>query len=150
TVSHISTVRSSLPNAVPIRRYSEILQRYRSHTYEMNNIEQYGNLARGLVYDGARLAATGIIAWRALGGHANAGDVVAVALYLQLITGAVGPLGRLIVNTSEVETSVGRITSLLETQPGVIDAPDARQLESLKTIEFKDVSFAYPGRQRKV
>lgn len=150
TITHISTVRSSLPSSVPIKRFRDLLGIYRGHVYEMNNIQQYGNLARGMVYDGAMIAAVAIIAWKAVHHGATAGDVVAVALYLQQINGAVGPLGRLIVNTSEVETSVGRITTLLETEPGVVDTPDAVELDHLHDIEFKNVSFAYPEKKRRV
>lgn len=150
TITHITTVRSSVPSAVPTSRFSELLERYRLLTYQMNNVQQYGNLARGTVNDVAIVLAVAIVAWQALHGHATAGDVVAVALYLQQITSSAGPLGRLIVNTSEVESSVGRITEMLEIQPGVVDAPDAVELERLETLEFRDVAFAYPGKKRYV
>lgn len=150
TISHISTVRSSVPSAVPTSTFDKLLERYRELTYRMNNIQQYGNLARGLVNDVAIVTAVAIIAWEALNRRATAGDVVAVALYLQQITSSAGPLGRLIVNTSEVESSVSRITELLETKPGVVDAAGAVELDALKTLGFRNVCFAYPGKKHQV
>ena len=150
TITHIATIRSSVPGAVPTAKYREMMEKARDLTYRQNNIEQYGNLARSLVNDVAVVAAVALIAWQALHGHASPGDVVAVALYLQLIANAVGPLGRLIVTTSQVETSVERITDLLETPLGVVDAPDAVELEELRSLEFRNVSFCYPGKKRRV
>ena len=43
-----------------------------------------------------------------------------------------------------------RIIELLETEPTVTDAPDAVALDELRTLEFRNVSFAYPGKKRKV
>ena len=150
TISHIATIRSSVPASVPITKNNELLAEARLRNTRQNNVEQYGNLARSLVNDLAVIAAVVIVAWQSLHHQATAGDIVAVALYLQQITGAIGPLGRLIVNTYQVETSVERITELLDTKPTVVDAPNAAKLSELRSIEFRKVSFAYPGKKRKV
>ena len=150
TITHIATIRSSVPSSVPTAKYRELMAKARELTYHQNNIEQYGNFARSLVNDVAVVAAVALIAWQALQGHATPGDLVAVALYLQLIASAVGPLGRLIVLTSQVETSVERITDLLETPLGVVDAPEAVELTRLESLEFRNVSFCYPGKRHKV
>lgn len=150
TISHITTIRSSVPASVPIGKNAELLTEAQRLNTLQNNVEQYGNLARSLVGDVAIIAAVAIVAWQSLHGQATAGDVVAVALYLQQITSGVGPIGRLIVNTYQVETSVERITELLETTPTVIDAPGAEQLSELRSIEFQNISFCYPGKRRKV
>lgn len=150
TISHITTVKTSIPNKVATTKFTGLLMNYRGAVNKMNNVQQYGNLARGLVSDLAIVLGVAIIAWDAVHGKASAGDVVAVALYLQQITNGTGPLGRFIVSTSEVESSVERIITLLETEPTVVDTPTARQLTEIKSIEFKDVSFHYPGKERKV
>jgi ABC-type multidrug transport system fused ATPase/permease subunit len=150
TIAHIATVRSSMPSSVPVGRLAGYLAEYRRLTYRMNNIQQYGNFARGTINDVAIVAAVAIIAFEALHHRASPGDVVAVALYLQQLMSSAGPLGRLIVNTSEVESSVSRITDLLETPPTVVDDPDAMELTALHSLEFKNVSFSYPGKKYKV
>ena len=150
TITHISTIRSAVPAAVPIGKNDGLLAEARALNTRQNNAEQYGNLARSLVNSLAVVSAIVIVAWQSLHHQANAGDVVAVALYLQQITSAVGPLGRLIVNTSQTETSVERIIELLETEPTVVDSPDADELAALRSLEFRKVSFAYPGKKRRV
>lgn len=150
TISHIATIRSSVASSAPQERYESSLGEAKTLHYQSNNVEQYGNLARGIVNNISMVAAIAIVAWQSLNGHATPGDVVAVALYLQQVNQAVGPLGRLIVNTSQTDTSVERIIDLLETKPTVVDKPDAIELEHLESIEFKNVSFAYPAKKHKV
>ncbi len=150
TITHISTIRSTVAAAVPIGKNDVLLAEARRLNLHQNNVEQFANLGRSLVNDLAIIAAVIIVAWQSLHHEATAGDVVAVALYLQQITSSVGPLGRLIVNTSQVETSVERIIELLETKPTVTDAPDAVALDELRSLEFRNVSFSYPGKKRKV
>jgi ATP-binding cassette, subfamily B, putative efflux pump len=150
TITHIATIRSTVPASVPISKNDTLLAEARRLNFHQNNVEQRANLARSLVNDLAVVAAVIIVAWQSLHHHASPGDVVAVALYLQQVTGSVGPLGRLIVNTSQVETSVERIIELLETKATVVDAADAVMLDHLDSIEFRNVSFAYPGKKRRV
>ncbi len=150
TISHIATIRSSVADKAPLVKYNAFLAEARRLTYLQNNIEQRGNFARDVVNNLAVLSGIAIIAWQSLNGQATPGDVVAVALYMQMITSNIGPLGRLLVTTSQVETSVERVVTLLETQPTVIDRPEAKTLQDLRTLEFQNVSFAYPGKKRKV
>ncbi|HEX7260140.1 MAG TPA: ABC transporter ATP-binding protein, partial [Candidatus Saccharimonadia bacterium] len=134
TISHIATIRSSVADKAPLVKFDDYLAEARRLTYLQNNIEQRGNLARDIVNNLAILSGVGIIAWQSLKGRATPGDVVAVALYLQQITSSIGPLGRLLVTTSQVETSVERIVELLEIQPTVKDAPGAKKLSKLRTL----------------
>jgi ABC-type multidrug transport system fused ATPase/permease subunit len=50
---------------------------------------------------------------------------------------------------SEQETSSERLIEMLEAKPTVADKPDAIAIDQLETIEFKNVSFFYPGKKRK-
>jgi ABC-type multidrug transport system fused ATPase/permease subunit len=150
TISHIATIRSSVADKAPLVKFDAYLAEARRLTYMHTNIEQRGNLAREIINNLAILSGVAIIAWQSLHNQATPGDVVAVALYMQQITSSIGPLGRLLVNTSQVETSVERVIELLETQPTVTDKPGAKKLEVFRSLEFRQVSFAYPGKKHKV
>ncbi|HUC20501.1 MAG TPA: ABC transporter ATP-binding protein, partial [Candidatus Polarisedimenticolaceae bacterium] len=150
TISHIATIRSSVADRAPLLKYNDFLAEARRLTYLQNNIEQRGNFARDVVNNLAVLSGIAIIAWQSLKGRATPGDVVAVALYMQQITSNIGPLGRLLVTTSQVETSVERVIGLLETKATVSDAPGARKLQALRTLEFQHVSFNYPEKKHRV
>ncbi|HUC87086.1 MAG TPA: ABC transporter transmembrane domain-containing protein, partial [Candidatus Saccharimonadales bacterium] len=83
TITHIATIRSTVPASVPISKNDTLLAEARSLNWHQNNVEQHANLARSLVNDLAIVAAVIIVAWQSLHHHASPGDVVAVALYLQ-------------------------------------------------------------------
>ncbi|RIW33315.1 ABC transporter ATP-binding protein [Bacillus salacetis] len=80
-------------------------------------------------------------------GNAAVGDVVAIINYATRITGAFSVFAFIIMSFSRARASAGRIAEVLETDIDLVDSQHSDP--SLKVregkIEFRDVSFHYPG-----
>jgi ATP-binding cassette subfamily B protein len=81
-------------------------------------------------------------------GSMTLGDLVAfVSLQLMLIW-PIDALGYIIANGQEAMTAADRIYEVLDTEPAIIDGPDATNLvrsEVRGGVRFEDVTFQYPG-----
>jgi ABC-type multidrug transport system fused ATPase/permease subunit len=150
TVSNIATVRSfgGEQNAVD-RQYRELLF-FRDMRIKRQRALQGSVMSRQIVFSVAIILVLAIIAFGVLDGRYTAGDILLVSLYLQQIQSSLWPLGRMISDTNEIDVTAERIVEMLNTKPTVNDREDAVGLQSIETIEFKNVSFNYPGKARKV
>lgn len=81
-------------------------------------------------------------------GGAKVGDVVAIVHYGMRITSALSIFSWIVMAFSRARASAGRISEVLETEIAVTDATETISKEETVTvgkIEFKHVSFQYPG-----
>jgi len=73
------------------------------------------------------------------------GDFVAFISYLALLTWPMMALGWVTNLIQRGRASLDRVNAILETRPAILDAPDARPLETpAGEIVFEGVAFAYP------
>ena len=84
---------------------------------------------------------------KVLGQSMSLGEFVAFTGYMWQFYGPVESLCRLNHRFQRAATSAERVFEVLDSQPDVDDAPDAKQLPSINgRVEFRNVSFAYePG-----
>jgi ATP-binding cassette subfamily B multidrug efflux pump len=84
-------------------------------------------------------------------GRITVGDFVAFSFYLVLLIWPMIALGWVVNLYQRGAASMGRINKILRTEP-VVTAPDKPvSLERARgRVEFRDVSFAYPGTERQV
>ena len=76
----------------------------------------------------------------------SAGQLVAFIGYFTAIIWPILAVSELIDMTSRGKASLNRISELLDAQPDVVDKPGVEPLPDVKgTIEFKDLTFRYPG-----
>jgi ATP-binding cassette, subfamily B, multidrug efflux pump len=80
-------------------------------------------------------------------GNAAVGDVVAIVNYATRITGAFSVFAFIIMSFSRARASAGRIAEVLETDIDLVDTEDSDPTLTVNQgkIEFRDVSFHYPG-----
>lgn len=79
-----------------------------------------------------------------LAGRLTAGDLVAALFYAMNISQSIGILSGLYATFSRAAGASERIFELLDTEPDVADAPDARPLVGVTgALRFEDVTFAY-------
>lgn len=90
----------------------------------------------------------GIILWT--GGHQvqqgaiTIGGLQAFISYIMMILWPIQDLARVYAEMQNSLASSERVFSLLDTQPSVVNRPDAMQLKSLEgAVEFREVSFRY-------
>ena len=144
-VSQIATVRSFAGERVIKRRFEEA----QSDWWGIRTVEMGTELR-----DGARLnlvntigviASIAIVSLEALRGKYTAGDILLVLTLTQNLISAIQPITRLVNNTGDIETSAERLVELLKIAPSVVNSPDAVALTQIESVEFRNVSFAYPG-----
>ncbi|MGD6965947.1 ABC transporter ATP-binding protein [Rossellomorea vietnamensis] len=80
-------------------------------------------------------------------GDAAVGDVVAIVNYATRITGAFSVFAFIIMSFSRARASAGRIEEVLDTDIDLVDSEDSDPKLAVQKgkIEFKGVSFHYPG-----
>ena len=92
---------------------------------------------------------TGFILWfggrGVLAGELALGDLVAFTSYLGMMVWPMMALGSVVNVLQRGAASMGRIQKILSTEPEIQSPPKPKPLPSLRTIEFRNLTFAYPG-----
>ncbi|WP_375475931.1 ABC transporter ATP-binding protein [uncultured Jatrophihabitans sp.] len=95
-------------------------------------------LAQALVY--------GLGGYFAIKGELSAGTVVTLALLLSRLYGPLTALSNARVDIMSALVSFDRVFEVLDLEPMIADAPDARELPAdARSVEFRDVRFRYPS-----
>ncbi len=108
-----------------------------------------------MLYVVAGVAYTALIAvggWMTFSGLGpSIGDYVTFLLFGTRLIMPLFIMGMLFNQIQRSEASAGRILGLLETQPAITDAPDAKALDQPpQSVAFRDVHFQYPSRHEPV
>lgn len=86
-----------------------------------------------------------------LAGRISVGDLVIFMIYLGMLSWPMIALGWVVNLFQRGAASMGRVSRVLETRPAIHDAPDAVAPREVRgEIEFRDVTFRYPGTERDV
>lgn len=149
-ISQMATVRSFGGEAVLRDSFTENLTGFRSAVLDQNRVQWRAGIFRGSVKGITTLAAVGVVTYGALRGQYTAGDIFLVLQLVNTATSSVNPIARLITHTGDVETAAERIVELLDVPATVVDRPGAEVLDDFASLEFKHVTFNYPGKRRKV
>jgi ABC-type multidrug transport system fused ATPase/permease subunit len=149
-IQNLTTLRSFGGEHQAVKKYDLLAAGVRDVRIKQHTIEwRYNSVAVAIEGVGI-VAAVAVMAYSVLRGQATAGDVLLVALYMQqAIINQRGMAGYIDL-TSELVTSCERVLELMDIRPTVQDEPNARKLNELKAIEFRDVSFTYPGHEKEV
>jgi ATP-binding cassette subfamily B protein len=106
--------------------------------YFFTGLTLLASLATALVY--------GMGGWLAIDGAIQVGTLVALAALLTRLYGPMTALSNVQVDVMTALVSFERVFEVLDLEPMVRDAPDARPLpDDAASIEFDHVSFRYPG-----
>jgi ABC-type multidrug transport system fused ATPase/permease subunit len=150
TISNMATVRSFGQERGIIARIHDLLGHYVDTQMRADNrLERAFWIGEYLILI-ATVIGLGVIAIGVVTGRHSPGDLLLGTLYFQFIASNSRPLSRLLSGTAQTDTSTGRIVEVLAELPTVTDAPGATQLKALGDIEFRDVSFTYPGKSHEV
>jgi ATP-binding cassette, subfamily B, multidrug efflux pump len=84
-------------------------------------------------------------------GDVSAGQFVAFIFYLAMLTWPMIALGWVINLFQRGAASMGRINRIMQTEPAITSPVQPRRLPEVRgDIEFRNVSFRYPGTEREV
>lgn len=93
------------------------------------------------------IAFAGLIAfagWRAINGEATVGDLVGFIAAIGIASPEVRALGTLNAVTNEGMAAADRLYAAIDAKASIIDAPDARPLETTDgAVQFENVAFRY-------
>lgn len=79
-------------------------------------------------------------------GDVQVGQVLAFINYLMEMLSSLMMVGMLLMRVARADASAERVLEVLDTEPSVQDAPDARPLPSITgRVQFDHVSFSYDG-----
>ena len=84
------------------------------------------------------------------GGDLTPGSIMAAITYLTQILGGIGFMANIFQTFTRAKASADRINEVLLCEPDLTDGPDAEEETSRGTVEFRGVSFAYPGTTQNV
>lgn len=147
-ISQIATVRSFAGERAVQSRYDEVQTEWWGVRRTETAIEQRSAALTNLINS---VAVVGAIAWvtrGALAGQFTMGDILLVFVLTQMVIAAITPITRLVNSTGDIDSAAERLVALLEVPTTVVDAPDAVEAGPIRTVEFRNVSFTYPGQKR--
>jgi len=147
-VSQIATVRSFAGERAVQKRYDDVQIEWWDIRRTETNIEQRSAALTNLINSIAVVAAIAWVTRGALLHHYTVGDILLVFALTQAVITAIQPIARLVNSTGDVDSAAERLVDLLEVPTTVIDAPDAVDVGPIRTVEFRNVSFTYPGQKR--
>jgi ATP-binding cassette subfamily B protein len=148
-VSGVQVVRAHAAETVELERFRQANQRFQEVSVDLARV-------RGRLFPLMRMAAglgSLVVLW--YGGHLvirqqlSMGDLVAFLGYLNLLAWPTMALGWILSVFQRGRAAMQRLEEVFATEPAIADAPRARALQRIAgEIEFRNVTFAYPGRER--
>lgn len=144
TISNMSTIATSAHVDQFRDDYNENQTTMLGYIMQTKQMWNNSSFRRSIFNEFAYLAALATSVWLAINGQATAGDLLAMTVYFGMIRSNATSFAQFIPLTDEADVSAERLLELLEMKPTIVDASHAVPLKRLESIEFKDVSFAYP------
>jgi subfamily B ATP-binding cassette protein MsbA len=147
-LQNIREVKSFVREPYEIERYEGALGRaFRAAVRLLRIRSVFGPLIAFLGF-----GALALILWfggrEVLDGRITGGQLIGFLIYGLTVAGALGSLVGLYTSVQEALGATKRIFQILDTQPDIVDAPNATTLPRVEgRITFKDVTFSYDARQ---
>lgn len=143
-IGNIATVRSFGGEPAVKERYDSTQAQWRVTRGMLHTVEWRSTLALNIINALGVFAAVSCAVWGALDRRYTPGDILLILTLTQTLINTIQPISRQINQMSDVESSAERLIELLDVGDSVMDSPNAIELDELRTIEFENVSFAYP------
>lgn len=145
-IGNIATVRSFGGEPAVKQRYDDTQAQWKVTRDGLHRVEWRSDLALNAINTFGVFGAVSLTAWGALNGRYTTGDILLVLTLSQNLIGSIGPIARLINQTSDIEASAERLVELLDVETEMADRPDAIDVDELQSIAFDHVGFHYPGK----
>lgn len=152
-----NVVLESITNVRTIRAFSEEENNYHKNLVESKNVYdiERKNLKINVVFQPIFQSITAVslmISYAVAANMLIKGSVqgFSVALFIQFIVylnNLASPLtniGNMLTNFYQSIISLERLNEIYNSKSVIIDIPNAKELDEVKKVEFKDVSFTYP------
>ena len=145
-LSGVRVVRAYAQETAEIEKFQELNREYAARNI---SLVKYGAAMRPLLFFFIGLGFVIIVAVgvpMAVRGEISAGEFTSFILYLQRMIWYLIALGYVVNLYQRGTASLKRFNAILETEPTIKDASDAREQPKIRgKIEFRDLNFAYNG-----
>ncbi len=145
-LSGVRVVRAYAQEVPEIEKFQELNREYAARNIAL---VKFGAAMRPLLFFFIGLGFVIIVAVgvpMAVRGEISAGDFTAFILYLQRMIWYLIALGYVVNLYQRGTASLKRFNEILETEPTIKDAPDAKEQAKIRgKIEFRNLNFAYNG-----
>lgn len=147
----VRIVRAYSQEATQEAQFSEMNQAYMDSNMGLVKISGLMHPLIALFAGGAMVLVLWIGGLQVVSGTITVGDFVAFGIYLALLVWPMIALGWVVSLFQRGAASMGRINRILETEPEIVAPAEPKPIPSLPgRIEFRNVSFTYPGTDRVV
>lgn len=147
----VRIVRAYSQEATQEAQFSELNQAYMDSNMSLVKISGLMHPLIALFAGGAMVLVLWIGGLQVVSGTISVGDFVAFGIYLALLVWPMIALGWVVSLFQRGAASMGRINRILETEPQIVAPTEPKPMPSFPgRIEFRNVSFAYPGTDRVV
>jgi ATP-binding cassette, subfamily B, multidrug efflux pump len=147
----VRIVKAYTQEAHQTERFGQLTSEYLARNLALARVSGIFHPLLGL-FSGLAMAGVLLVGGRAvMNGSISIGDFVAFMLYLAMLTWPMIALGWVVNLFQRGAASMRRINAILETPPAIADPAEARTPDAIRgEIEFRNVSFRYPGTKRDV
>jgi ATP-binding cassette, subfamily B, multidrug efflux pump len=147
----VRLVRAYTQEAEQERQFEAFNADYRARNMRLVKTAGAFHPTLTLISGGAMVLVTGVGALEVMAGRMTIGDFVAFGFYLTLLIWPMIALGWVVNLYQRGAASMGRLNRIFEIEPSIQPPEEPVALgEGRGAIEFRGVSFAYPGTKRNV
>ncbi|HET9949414.1 MAG TPA: ABC transporter ATP-binding protein [Longimicrobiales bacterium] len=151
SLTGVRIVRAYAQEEQQIREFEAYNDDYRRRNMRLAYTSGAFHPALGLLSGIAMVLVTWLGGLEVIAGNITTGDFVAFFFYLAMLIWPMIALGWVVNLFQRAAASMGRINEVLRAEPLVrVPAPPVPLDDVRGEIEFRDVSFAYPGTERRV
>jgi ATP-binding cassette subfamily B protein len=146
---NFETVKSFAAEARETERFDQALASYARAAVRSNTSLAALNVAQGFIMALGLASMAAGAGWLVSGGKMGPGDITAVILIMLNLYAPLNMLGFAYREIKQSSIDMEKMFKLLDVQPDVADAPDAKVLQPAGgEVVFEDVRFAHDGRDR--
>ncbi|MEX2295285.1 MAG: ABC transporter ATP-binding protein [Gemmatimonadota bacterium] len=146
----VRLVRAYVQESDQVARFREMNREYMDRNLHLVRVEGLFHPTLGLLTGIAMVALIWSGGARVMAGTLSVGDLIALIFYVNLLTWPMIALGWVVNLFQRGEASMGRINEILGAEPAVVPGVGRPTAGIRGEIEFRDVSFRYPGTKRDV
>ncbi|MDE2774209.1 MAG: ABC transporter ATP-binding protein [Gemmatimonadota bacterium] len=150
-LSGVRIVRAYVQESDQARRFGRLNDEYRERNLRLARVSALFHPLLQLLSGTALVLVLWFGGREVMAGRISVGDLVAFFFYLNLLIWPMIALGWVVNLFQRGAASMGRLNRIFETRPAIAAPRDPAPVRSLRgDIEFRGVSFAYPGAGRTV
>jgi len=148
-ISGIGVVKSYAMEPVMRERFREVNEALYHRHRRLVRINASMPAITGLLPSIGMLMVLAVGGWKISRGALSTGDFFAFAILIYQLTFPTFIMGWVVALVQRGAAAMQRIDEILATEPTIADRPDAVALDGLRgEIEFRDLTFSYPGAGR--